>query len=85
MTRRAWRAGALGSLLALACATPPEAHWSRPGATAEELRRDRAACLREAEAGIPAQASDRAQSEVGGNLFLRCMRDRGWTQTRDAE
>ena len=76
--------GRLGLLLAVACAAPhAEVRWTRPGATAEDLERDRADCLRVAEEAVPLQGGEREQVEKGGNAFLRCMRERGWTQTAE--
>ncbi|MDX1650199.1 MAG: hypothetical protein R3263_10130 [Myxococcota bacterium] len=84
MTKRAMGMGCLGALLLAACAGPaPEARWTKPGASAEDLERDRSHCLRVAEEAVPPGAGDREQVQRGGNAFLRCMRERGWTQTAE--
>ena len=74
----------LAAALLSACApTSPHAVpvWTRSGANAGDLEGDRAACLAEAEARADAEKSEGGQVAAGGNTFLRCMRERGWTQT----
>jgi hypothetical protein len=57
----------------LACAGTPGFEWQRPGATEEDLDRDRAECL--AEMG---PAMDQAGTGAASSRFDLCMRRLGW-------
>lgn len=76
-TGMATATGALG--LALACASDEGPGWTRDGADAEALARDRQACLQESLSGRTAPtAGDQAFGEYDPETFRQCMRRRGW-------
>jgi hypothetical protein len=69
-------------LLLAACASqaPPQPRWSKPGAGGEELSAARAECTKRAQEPDLGVDRSRWQAEARGNIFLRCMREKGWEQ-----
>lgn len=69
--------------LAFACATgPPRVGWENLARPDAELEADRRACTQQAMAAefSGSAGRDRAEAAFRGNVFLRCMDERGWHQ-----
>ena len=67
-------------LVACATETPPQPRWSKPGAGSEELSAARADCMEQAKEPDLGVGQSRMQAEARGNVFMRCMRGKGWEQ-----
>jgi hypothetical protein len=67
-------------LAACATETPPQPRWSKPGASSDELSAARAECIERAKEPDLGVDRSRMQSEARGNVFMRCMREKGWEQ-----
>lgn len=64
------------SLMLSACAT----HWSRPGATQNDLASDQATCDYEAMKATAAVDNAVAAGMREGMITSACMRSKGWTR-----
>lgn len=66
-------------VFALACASDAGSSWTKDGADADALARDRQECLQESLTGVPGpSAGDQAFGEYDPETFRQCMRRRGW-------
>jgi hypothetical protein len=68
------------SLAACASDPPPQPRWSKPGAGSEELSAARTECMNQAQEPDLGRDRSRMQAQVRGNVFMRCMREKGWEQ-----
>jgi hypothetical protein len=69
--------------LAACAAVPDEPVWIKQGASKQDRKAAIDECVALAEAGRPEQERrDRQQIDKLGNVFLKCMKERGWTQKR---
>ena len=72
---------ALVVVMVSACATEPTPmRWANPGAGAEDLAAARTECNDVAMRPDLGVDSDVLQSQGRANIFMRCMRDKGWQQ-----
>ena len=78
---------AVAMLLAQAGCAGPSARWDKPGATSAETTRDHNECLNEAtytKAAILHRGGTLRTTEVDYDAYERCMRARGYQQSRSA-
>jgi hypothetical protein len=67
-------------LVGCATETPPQPRWSKAGAGSEELSAARSDCMKQAQEPDLGVGQSRMQAEARGNIFMRCMREKGWEQ-----
>ena len=60
--------------------TPPQPKWQKPGADAAAFEAARDECVNAAEEPNLGVDRSRHQIQGRGNVFMRCMRDKGWEQ-----
>jgi hypothetical protein len=72
----------VATLFLTACATekPPQPQWRKPGAGSEELAAARTECVKQAQEPNLGTDPSRMQAQARGNVFMRCMREKGWEQ-----
>ena len=79
------------AVLLLAACESGEVQWTRPNATEQQLRDDRAACTREAQRfsfldsgrdSFDSQARSRSAAFSEGDSYRACMQSRGWRRQR---
>lgn len=77
---------ALPLFVAACAATAKPAHvWTKLGASAEDLRGDKAACTDRAVAGTASLHNESLATKAALDVFLKCMSEKGWTQVRQEQ
>ena len=74
------------ALCAAGCAAAPRptAEWVKTRESAEDFDRARQACEQQSLAEVNKESADSIAAKAGAGAFLKCMQDKGWTQTLKA-